>query len=176
MTVRNPDRWRKGDRLSVARLNQTVDGVRDLIGGVAPPGERAGSIVPYPVIQHLEIVRVEQDALICYVVNTIDNATANVGDVEVSVVKPYLLRGTLATRNGINYVYTVVPEHTERTATRVSDSATETQVIVPSYSQGDRIFAVRPIFGGTGRFDINGNPIRYLDLNIDARAWAKKAT
>ena len=175
MTVRTPTPWRKGDRLSVKRLNETVDGVRDIIGGVALPKGKDGALTPYPVIQHFEIDTVEKDWLVCFVVNTIDNATANVGDVPVNVVKPYLLRGSLATRNGIDYVYNLaVLGYTERTGTRQSDSATETQVIVPSYSQGDRIFAIRPVFGGTGRFDANGNPIRFLDLNLDARAWAKK--
>ncbi|MDP1711946.1 MAG: hypothetical protein Q8K86_05765 [Candidatus Nanopelagicaceae bacterium] len=80
-----------------------------------------------------------------------------------AVLKPYMLRRTPfdgLTRDGIYYTYLTDNERTAENA----GSETEDQVIVPSYVAGDEILAVWGI--------VDGYPL--VDLNVDARAWAKK--
>ena len=52
----------------------------------------------------------------------------------------------------------------------------ETQVVVPAYALDDLVLGGKDIAGGTGTRDFKNNPIIWMDLNIDARAWAKEAT
>jgi len=85
------------------------------------------------------------------------------------VAKPYLLRRSLASWNGITFAYS---SNFEREATDGVD--TEDQVIVPAYVPDDILYIVRP-YGGTGTVDDGGNAIVWLDLNVDGRAWAKEA-
>jgi hypothetical protein len=103
----------------------------------------------------------------------------------IAVAKPYLLRRTPfhdMTVDGFSYSYTNMQE---RTKTRSSDDKVETQVVVPryqdaNYQSGSTIYAVTGIQGGTGVVETGNeeDPTRkvvWLDLNVDGRAWAKKA-
>lgn len=106
------------------------------------------------------------DYLICRTWNGSDS-----GNVLIEVAKPYLLRRTPfhgQSRLGIAYQYT---SPVTRTATR--DATTESQVVNPSFANGDVIYAELPIGGGTGVIAESGKAIRWLDKNLDARAWAK---
>lgn len=162
MSGLDPQRWRKGDKISARTLNQTVDRVIDLAGGAAAPADAKGAGAA-GLIQQFEVKSVEADYLTCRTVTS-----AGVGTVDVLVAKPYLLRNAIVSRNGITYSYASTQE---RTATKSPD--TETQVVVPVYVAGDRIFAARAVGGATGVKD-GTRPVRWLDMNIDARAWAKK--
>lgn len=174
MPVRRPEEFRSGDRLSASRLNGPIRAIYDIVGAVAPPRDSSGSPVNYPQLQQFELRSVQKDYLICRAVVLDATSTEIIGTQDVTIAKPYLLRGSISTRGGINYVYNLaVPGFVERTGTRISDSATETQVVVPSYIQGDRIFAWNRVIGGTGVKDLNNNPVQYLEQE-GARAWAKK--
>lgn len=107
---------------------------------------------------------VGQDAVTC---RTFDGVVEGTDDVVIA--KPYLLRLTpfhTKSRGGITYSYT---SNTERVGTDDVSSDTETQVVVPSYVLDDIIYAIKGIGGGTG---VSGATL--VDINADARAWAKK--
>lgn len=169
MSGLDPQRWRKGDKISARTLNQTVDRVIDLTGGAAAPADAKG-VGAAGLIQQFEVKSVEADYLTCRTVTS-----AGVGTVDVPVAKPYLLRNAIVSRTVSGAVITYTYTNTqERVATKTPD--TETQVVVPRYEATDRIFAARAVGGATGVKDANKNPVRWLDLNLDARAWAKKAS
>jgi len=100
------------------------------------------------------------DYLVC---RTWDGTTE--GDTDVKVAKPYLLRES-TTRTGYTYNYT---GDQARTSTKTSDGSTEDQVIVPAYVEDDEIWATKADTGVT----VGGVDVTYIDLNLDARAWAK---
>jgi len=60
------------------------------------------------------------------------------------------------------------------TATRSSDSGTDTLEVVEPYEAGDEICALP--YGDTYLDDPDGNAITLLDANVDARHWAVKAS
>ncbi|MDL5054141.1 hypothetical protein QQ056_11370 [Oscillatoria laete-virens NRMC-F 0139] len=125
---------------------------------------------------HLALVRLPLDSCIIRmrVVSVHNNhllCTRWIGvgwsSIQEKVAKPFLLRASITTRNGINYTFT---DPFTRNATQASN--TETQVIVPSYvANHDEIFAVS--ISHTGVID-SGRELTLMDLNIDGRAWAKK--
>jgi len=164
-------RWRKGDKLSAKRLNETVDRFTAISEGAAGPADASGVAQGPGAIQHFEIKEVKGDYVLCYAVTS-----AGTGTTEIPVAKPYLLRQALTSRNGITYTYQTAFEGStaivERVATKSPD--TETQRVVPQYVAGDRIFASKLINGGTGVKDVGNKPARFIDLNLDGRAWAKK--
>ena len=107
------------------------------------------------------------------------------GAERIPVARPYKLRKTPfdgETRDGISWVYVT---SNKRTATRVSDQKTETQVVTPVYrgfggDAADTIYAVTGLDGGTdvvesGNEENPTKPVVWLDLNVDARAWAKES-
>ncbi|MGH9892755.1 MAG: hypothetical protein ACREA0_12350 [bacterium] len=165
-------RWRKGDKLSAKRLNETVDRITEISEGAATPADARGVAQGPGAIQHFEIKEVKGDYVLCFAITS-----AGTGTSQIPVAKPYLLRQALTSRNGITYTYQTAFEGSvaivERVATKSPD--TETQRVVPQYVKGDRIFASKLINGGTGVKDIDNKPVRFIDLNLDGRAWAKKA-
>ena len=128
-------------------------------------------------ILQLIIVSVQQDILTCQ----------DVWGNTVYIAKPPLLRATAiwtSPRSVNGQAYTIVyscysSDGQERTATRSSDSSTETQEVDDSYQVDDPIFAINMITldqDGNPLKDINSNPVQWQDMNIDARHWAMKAT
>lgn len=125
---------------------------------------------------HLALVRLPMDACVIRmrVVSVHDNhllCTRWIGSgwssIQEKVAKPFLLRASITTRNGITYTFT---DPFTRTATQASN--TETQVIVPSYiANHDEIFAVPVPHTGVTE---SGRELTLMDLNVDGRAWAKK--
>lgn len=165
-------RWRKKDPITAKRLNETVDRVTAISEGAASPADARGVAQGPGAIQQFEIKEVLGDYLLCYAITS-----AGTGTAEIPVAKPYLHRQSLTSRNGIAYTYQTAFEGdlaiVERVAT--GGAGTETQRIVPQYVAGDRIFASKLINGGTGVKDIDNKLVRFIDLNLDGRAWAKKA-
>lgn len=171
--------FREGPRETVRRLNEVVRGVNAGLASVAPPAQVRPEPVPGTATAVLLLYLLEEhgDYLECV-------STAEVADVAAGlrpaartyVAKPYLLRHSLAARTvqGDPQTYTVALDGAtgvyERTAT-ASDLSTETQVVVPGWTQGDQILALKAPGAGTGVSDAPG----WLDLNVDARAWAKQA-
>lgn len=107
-----------------------------------------------------------------YHARTWDGDTA--GSETIYIAKPAKLRQSINAEliggNLITYTYN---SDTSRTAT--FSTFFENQIVIPWYLTGDQIFAIKPI-GGTGVVtaapDTVGQTIEWLDLNIDARAWA----
>lgn len=169
-------RWRMGDPLSAAHLNETVEAVQRLEGGVNPAEQvRARTTKDPAQVRQFRILSVEGDYIRCErQVGTYEND--GVDDVW-NIAKPYLLRRTpfdgTDGRNSITYAYN---SDTERVATD-ANSDTETQVVVPSYQVGDIVYAIESVKGGTGVQFTRGSEtitVDLLDLNVDGRAWAKQ--
>ena len=174
------DRWRKKEAITAEKLNRQVEATNYLLGGAALPSQvrRGGRGRAGMQIQLFEVIELGLDHVKCY---SLDGAANTTSDIVTRVALPYLLRKSLfdgETRNGITYEYDETDIYTKRVATD-SESNTETQVIVPSYVEFDLIFAASSVAGGTYAWyeDDNGvdQPITWLDLNLDGRAWAKEA-
>jgi len=134
--------------------------------GMVPEAEQATGTLNRP--QQFRVQSVGNDHITCH---TWDGTTE--GTVDVKVAKPYLLRRTPfdgETRDGITYTYSSA---VEREADDGAD--TEDQVIVDSYIEDDIIYAIRRISGGTD-VTVSTVDLQWLDLNIDGRYWAKKAS
>lgn len=169
-----------GDPLYAAWLNQLRDAVlAEIVGDGDVVVRRAGSRltvglarripgVQGAIVAQFVVASVGDDHLVC---RTWDGS--NQGDADVLVAKPWLLRKTPfhgLTLNGKTYIYD------SGTARNVDDgNEDEDQVIIPSYTDpsGAVIYAVRGVVGGTGVV-VESDPVVWLDLNVDGRAWAKK--
>lgn len=119
------------------------------------------------IIRQFKVVSVGLDYLTCH---TWDGITE--GGASIIVLRPYLLRSTPfdgLVREGVSYHYL---SPTLREATY--NGTTETQVISPTYLVGDLIYGVGLVRGGIdGGSGWNSSLQRnWLDLNVDARAWA----
>ncbi|HYG73471.1 MAG TPA: hypothetical protein VEK08_00460 [Planctomycetota bacterium] len=158
----NPlQRWTSGDPLSADRLNEMVDSINDEGVGIDGARQRNGH---GPVrMRQFTIVSVEPDYLVCREWDGVEEYG------QVLVAKPYLLRNAITARNGVSYTYT-----NTQTRTAVQSSITETQVVIPRYVEGDIIYAARGIQGGMGMPEDVSHDIRWIDLNVDGRAWAKQ--
>jgi len=118
-------------------------------------------------ITHRFLVKnIQGDYLVCV---RWDGVTEGVES--VSIARPMLLRTSTLSHNGVTFVYT---DNVTRTASKTGETD-ETQVIIPAYVIGDQIFGTKNVFGGTGVVSVNGDPIVWNDMNMDARAWAKQA-
>jgi hypothetical protein len=161
--------WRPGERVEARRLSAITKRVNALSDSFGSPRQITGTAAAtIPEVRRFRVVSVETDYLYC---NTWDGVDQ--GDAPVKVALPYLLRRTPfdgKTRNGITYTYT-------GDVTRLADdgSNTETQVMVPSYVAGDEVYAIRNVTGTSGVRDENNVPMDWLDINVDARAWAEQA-
>ena len=163
--------WRRGDKLERDKLNQPGKAINRILLDIAGPRQKeSAGRVPPPQIRLMKIQSIDDDFLICRTWNG-----TTLGPTDIKVAKPYMLRKTPfdgETRAGITYTYTSV-------GTRTADDQTETedQVIVPSYLANDEIIAILGTKGGTNTTDGEEDPkkINWLDLNVDARAWAKEA-
>jgi hypothetical protein len=153
-------RWNKGDPLSARKLNESVDAVNALSGGVRPPLQTPfrGRALE---VRQFKVTGMAGDFIIS---RTWDGTDLGVADVKIA--KPYLLRRTPFdgfARAGVSYVYV---SDAARTATAGTES--ETQVVVPAYEVGDVVYAAKGVAGGVGV------SAEWLDLNCDGRAWAKE--
>ena len=126
---------------------------------------------------HLFIISVQADYLTC-------NTKADGSGDTYYVAKPPRLRSTdTAARAVAGQTYTVTKsgfttgvttgDAQTCTATRSSDSGTDTLEVVEPYLVGDEITA---LFYPTGIVDGSSNQIYLVDANTDARHWAVKST
>jgi len=161
-----PERWRRGEPVSARKLDKLSEAVRRGRPSPFTPLQVPGHSVGSPIMQ-ARLVSVEDDTL---QVVTWDGTSE--GADEITVAKPFLLRRTPfdgETWNGVNYTYTSATARTGDDGTN-----TEDQVVVPPYVADDLIYIVR-VLGGTDTVDGADAPVLWLDLNVDARAWAKQA-
>lgn len=89
----------------------------------------------------------------------------------IQVARPFMLRTSLTSHGGVTFAYT---DNVTRVAS-ASGLDDETQVIVPSYELDDELLIMRGINGDTGVIGEGSTVIEWIDMNIDARAWAKQA-
>lgn len=138
--------WKRGQPITARRLDEPRRAIEQLMAQGIGPRQVLLPGVAHRVAQ-MTITAIGGDTLTC-------------GDVTVS--KPPLLRNSVSSRDGIDFTYTGTDQRT------ADDGATtEDQVVVPGYLVGDTIYAVSVPRGADG--------ISWLDLNVDARAWAKSA-
>lgn len=153
-------RWAKGDKLVASLLNEQIDKQNRL---VEVPSCQQIFAKGVGKIKRFEVVSVDDDLIVC-----MEPGDTSSDPKYYNVAKPYMLQRTPfdeKTRDAISYVYT---SEVERTATD-EDYEEEDQVIVPNYVAGDIIYAAFSPTGGTG---VESAPM-WMDLNLDARAWAK---
>lgn len=164
----NLEQWRKGDSLNNrAKLNQPVIAINRILNGIKPPkqinrnGDSTGGKAKSNVQQFI-IVGIKEDYLEC---KRFSGGVPSPEDVTIFIQKPYLLRNSLVSRDGITYTSLGMDY---RRADKDADS--EEQVIVPNYLVDDIIYASNNVLGGVGNIEIN-----WIDLNTDGRSWARKA-
>jgi hypothetical protein len=171
--TRNPSAlktWRPGEPVDHRFLNQTNRAVESLRHGVNPPKQLSGKGAATGAAM-FQLVSVHGDYVLAA---EFDGVTA--GTLSIPVAKPWLLRRTPfdgESRDGITYTY---GGSASREGVDDDTSETETQLVVPSYVVGDVLFAIRTLRGtGVTWSPVAGvtDPVLWLDLNIDARAWAK---
>lgn len=155
--------WKRGDRLTHGKLNGPVSFINQHLNGVNQARSQAQAPINAGRVKRFRVKSIQGDYITC---RTWDGTTEGAND--VLIAKPYQLRNSITSRNSISYSYT---NTTERVANDGTD--TETQVVVPSYVVDDEIFAIGKAPTGV---DDGTDPITWLDLNLDARAWAKKAS
>lgn len=158
------EEWKKGDPLYTYRLNQPVKVLQALVQGVKPPRGKTPEVKP-PFVQQFKILEIADDYLVC---NPYDGETQLAE--EILVARPYLLRMSLASWNGLTFTYV---DEQSRVATLGAE--TEDQTIVPQYVVGDIIYGLQGIFGGTAVEDDDEKVVQFVDLNIDGRAFAQVA-
>ena len=143
---------------SVTKIKFTNGTVTDNTGGVVSVAIAAERINAY------QIDTVDTDWLNCHKLDSSGSPTGG----SVAVAKPPKLMKSLvsATIDGIGVTYT----HTSNTTRTATISAVdELQVIVPRYNIGDTIYAATP----ENYVGVSGKTL--IDINVDGRAWCKKA-
>ena len=163
--------WRRGDLPSASHLNEGIQAIERIVGGVVPPQQVFPDIPQAASIsgRQYRVKSVQDDHLVC---REWDGTVEGAGDVKVA--KPFLLRKTpfdTLTRNGITFAYT---SSTERTATEDSSGDIQNQIIVSSYQVDDLIYVIGNVAGGVDTQDENSVDLTRLDLNVDGRAWSRK--
>jgi hypothetical protein len=159
--------WNRGDRFSASHLDEVRKAVEQILKSTGISSQFIGEKAPI-VLRQFKVVSEDGDFLICNAFNA--DITS---DESIFVAKPYLLRRTPfdgLSRNGIAYIYS-----TDALRTADDGSDTEVQVIVPSYVAGDVIYAFLGVLAILDVENDDGNTMRFLDANLDGRAWAKQA-
>ena len=165
--------WQKKQPITAQRLSGIVDAINRGASGAAPPSQVFANINT-PQISYAKIVAVHGSYL----------AVTDAGGAAFYVAKPPRLRSDDTSARAVaGQTYTVTKsafttgiasgDAQTCTATRSSDSGTDTLEVVEPYLVNDEIMA---FFYDTGVADGNGNPVMWQDLNVDARHWAVKST
>jgi len=156
---------RKGQTITARHMSEPFNILNQLNSGISPiqQARSTGKTVNISVGRFV-ITSIANDYLVC---REFDGTAQGTSDVYIS--RPYLLRASMESRNGVSYTYS---NSQTREATDGVD--TETQEVTPDYVVDDEIYAIRGIVRGSG---VSSEPagnrkIEWLDLNIDARAWA----
>lgn len=175
-----------GDLPSASRWNQFVNAFNDQFAGVQSPRQAAGAFDvsgKLTTIRRFEIEIIAGDYLTCIPFDGLATATVIINGVEITerinVARPPLLQTSVASHNDVTFDYEDPDNAGEfLTAQRVASAdgeEDETQVIVPAYVVGDKIYAMNNIDGDTGVITDSDSSVEWIDLNVDARAWAKQA-
>jgi len=129
---------------------------------VVSPGNGSGSINLY------EFASMQGDYITCHPWS--GNAFNN--NASVLVAKPYKLRYSTSNANIDNTIIAYTDyDTTHQTRNATADNLSEIQIIVPRYLVGDLIYASKVNHTNVSNVDASS---MLLDLNDDARAWARK--
>jgi len=177
--------WKVGDPLAAKHLQQSVSLLKRVFAGVTPPRQIVRKAISPLTGRQFKVTSVFTDFFTAKPFDGVDQI-----ETAFNIALPFLLRRTpfdsdpdfLGSnpapdeRNGLTYVYTT---DIERVATIVESGDTEIQVIVPSYQEGDIIYAMKNIIGGTSTSatDSDGftTVVEWVDMNADGRFWALKS-
>ena len=155
--------YRRGEPLAASDVQGIARSVAKLLGTSVGPRQRTQYEIT-PGVAQFRYQSSIGDYWVCREYDGINEGTLN-----ILIAKPFLLRRSLTSYNGITYTYV---NDFERTA---NDGAnTETQVIVPAIVTGALIYASRSLRGTNVVSQPPATPIEWLDINADARAFAKK--
>ena len=98
------------------------------------------------------------------------------GGVTINIAKPPKLRHSVVTEalagTTWNYTYSSESGYNDGKRTASDGTNSEKQVVIPLFLIGDEIYATKPT-RKTG-VTVSSVELEYLDLNVDARAWARK--
>lgn len=169
-------KWRRGDALSAKKLRaQTTRGIGGVstsrggvsqIGGGGAIGIDPPKVVPYRPIVRMRFKSQGNDYIVC---RRWDGTTEGTEDVRVA--KPWKLR-----HDADNYGTVTSLATTSASEVDVDDGGggedAETWIITPSYETNDEIYALA--VGGTG-VTVSGDELRFIDMNVDGRAWRAEA-
>jgi hypothetical protein len=170
-----PRDFQKGDRgLDGNKLRQITSALRKMTGGIKPTKQVFTPRPPLPIDSAYPflITTIQQNYLECTDIN---------GNGSYNVAKPTLLqaealplapdRDVIGPTGSVAFTVSYSSPSTdgqEITATKSTDSSTEKDVVGPAYQVGDTIWAINVTAGFN---DLDDNPILWLDINIDGRAW-----
>ncbi|MHC4145161.1 MAG: hypothetical protein ACYSUD_10325 [Planctomycetota bacterium] len=162
------ERVQRGEDILAAHHNELVEAINRGTTGHNTPLNFSRVAEELVFVRMFQIKVVNADSLTCIHATS---STDPADEIYTDIAKPFMLRTTLLDHGDVTFTFV---SETERTASATGETD-ETQVIVPSYEVDDFIIGIRNISGGTGVIDDAGNSLKWIDLNIDARAWAKQA-
>ncbi len=154
----------KGSMLQGQDLRDLADAVRAILTGSGNDFQNIPNPIA-PITQQYNITSIADEYLVC---SAWDGT--NLGTQDVKIAKPFLLRKSTwdgyTDSNGVTYTVTGT-----QTLTAMDTSGNvENWKITFDYQVDDLITAVANVRGG---YDSDSDDIRWIDLNTDARAWAK---
>ncbi len=161
-------RVRRGDDVSAREWNLITEAINRSNTGINGPATVVGGGLSDNAKKPFRQVKIK--IILTNHLSCVEFDGTDEGD-PISVAKPYQLRGSLVAHNSVTYVH---DSTTQRTGSAAGEDD-EIQVIVPAYVVDDIIIAFQNIVGGTSAKDLKGKTFKWMDLNVDARAWAKQA-
>ncbi len=181
--IYNIPNHKKGDKLLAKDLNKINETIEQM-GQAEISTEIPDRVQPLRV-KMFAFIRLEKDVAIC---NAFNGTTR--GEDEIKIALPFILRKTPfdsasdpipELRDGIEYTYTFTnDDDTERFDKRTSiikvageEDDEEIQVIVSPYYDGDIVYAMAGIQGGTGVYhdEAKEKPVLWLQIECP-KEWA----
>lgn len=157
----------------VNEMTKAFNAVAPMPGAVRQVIPGAGSVGTL-IIRQFQITGMDGD----YFEAKAYDGTTQTGSA-IKIAKPFQLRRTPFDGEYISGLQVSYSYSSDTTRTATHDDEDEEQLVIPKYLiDFSVIFAVKPVAGSTGVtwFDGEGDvPIGWLDLNLDARAWAREA-
>lgn len=143
------------------RTHHTVHGTLHEPEPIITPYAQPSETVTPVVLKFATLFAIAGDTLTCVLAD----------QTQVTAYKPSKLRASIVSENldGIVVTYSNIAPQTRDAA--INGQFVETQIILPRYTVGDVLFLVQPDRVTAGQASEGGV---WIDLNVDARAWARK--
>lgn len=163
----------RGQKIFARDHNMVVDALNRLSTGIdgAKQSANFSDTVSERIIARFRIEAIEGDYLEGIFWDGFTEPDFGEITPRIQVAKPFMLRTSLESHGDVTFTYT---DNVTRTASADGEDD-ETQVIVPSYEIDDELIIMRGINGETGVISETDSVVEWIDMNIDARAWAKEA-